>query len=268
MCGFCLLDILQMLATKEAARRGLPKGSLFLAGQTVLNLQQAALGIVSVALTKDERGSPWSHGDQRLSELPTERHFGHLRSQSPTAQHTATSFWRASARKMMKSLVANKAPTEKLPPLTPDQLYRASERAYGSALRLASFCQGASGESLHSMYTAYCSSGSLTEEEPLLGDEDEFIEELEEDPMRDNVDETQTFLQGMQAEAAMQSAEAAEEDDDEEEGGPSAAVPPQQDRFEDPFLEEMPDGAILKELFSASAEETSAKNLHVFALNV
>ena len=139
LTGFCLLDMFQMLAVAEAKRRGFPKGSLFLAGQTVLNLQQSALAIVAVGLTKDEHGSPWSKGDHRMTELPVERHFGHLRSQSSNAQLNARSFWRASAKHMMKSLVnfkPGRPSSESVPPLSNSEFLSIS---LGCSLLLPSF---------------------------------------------------------------------------------------------------------------------------------
>lgn len=185
LTGFCLLDMFQMLSASEAKRRGFPKGSLFLASQTVLNLQQSALAMVAVGLTKNEHGSFWSRGDHRMTELPIERHFGRLRSQSANAQHNARSFWRASAKHMMRSLVnfkPGRPSAESVPPLSNSEFYRVSERAFSSALRLAAYCEGCTPDSLQEMYTSYCQSGEFLRDDPPLGDEDDFLE-AEEDAM-------------------------------------------------------------------------------------
>ena len=79
LCGVMLLDLFQMISNQESSRRGLPRGSLFLAAETVKNLQHSAMGVISVALSKSTEGSPWTRGEQRLSELGIEQHFGRLR---------------------------------------------------------------------------------------------------------------------------------------------------------------------------------------------
>ena len=89
LCGLMLIEVFQMLSNQESTRRGLPRGSLFLAAETVRNLQHAAMGVISVTVSKSTEGSPWERGGQRLSELAIEQHFGRLRTQSPSAQLTA-----------------------------------------------------------------------------------------------------------------------------------------------------------------------------------
>ena len=209
LTGIVLLDIFQMLSAREAVKRSLPKGSLFIANETIKNLQQCAMGTIAIALSKDDLGNPWCRGDHRLDELPIEQHFGRLRSQSPTAQLSVRSFWQASARDMMKASrekrppAAFRPPQEDMKPLTPDEFYACSDRAYRAAIRLASFCQGAEPMSVQEMYEEWCGENKFMdlEEAPLLGDEDEFHDwELV------NQDLPQTpkdFLEGLQTEAAM-----------------------------------------------------------------
>ena len=132
MSGFLLLDLFQMLANREAAKRGLPKGSCFCAPETVRNLQQCALGILGVCISKAVRGSPWVRGDHRLSELGIEHHFGRLRSQSSTAQLSTRGYWQSSARDMLKRAkrtkpaAATRCAAEVVPPLTQDEFYSCS----------------------------------------------------------------------------------------------------------------------------------------------
>jgi hypothetical protein len=250
LTGFCLLDMFQMLSASEAKRRGFPKGSLFLASQTVLNLQQSALAMVAVGLTKNEHGSFWSRGDHRMTELPIERHFGRLRSQSANAQHNARSFWRASAKHMMRSLVnfkPGRPSAESVPPLSNSEFYRVSERAFSSALRLAAYCEGCTPDSLQEMYTSYCQSGEFLRDDPPLGDEDDFLE-AEEDAMGfgNDIDETKAFFENLQTEAAMD-AEEQDEDDHattDETGDPG-----------DILLEKVPDGTLLQDLFNQLGDQ-------------
>eukprot|EP00435_Cladocopium_sp_Y103_P061032 s1370_g22.t1 len=235
-----------MLAAKESKRRGLPRGSLFLAPETVRNLQQGALGLLTVFVTKSREGNPWKRGDHRLGELPIERHFGRLRSQSASAQLNAKSFWRASARDMMRSIKVNKQPAsppaDDLPPLSNDDFFQLTERAYRASIRFAAFCQGCTNDSLHEMYEEYCQREEYLQDGPLLGDEEEFLEVLEEeDPSFENQDaneahqeETKRFLNQIQAEAGMK--------DD---------LPLDSSQPEDlDDLGEVPDGDLLNELFN------------------
>lgn len=241
MTGFCLLDLFQMVAAKETARRHLPQGSLFLAPETVRNLQQSALGLLTFLVGKDPSGNPWKAGDHRLGELHIERHFGRLRSQSASAQLNARTFWRASARDLMKSSIVNKPrkPTDDvLHPISPDEFFAASQRAYKSSLKLVAFCANVTSESLDEMYREYCQSKGFLSEGPPLGDEHEFLEAMEEEvALQNHEDETKTFLNDLQCDASMNEELPVEEVDED---------------IETSCLEQVPDGNLLRDLFNVT----------------
>eukprot|EP00438_Fugacium_kawagutii_P032581 Skav235943 [mRNA] locus=scaffold4666:46920:49854:- [translate_table: standard] len=207
MTGFLLLDMFQLLASRDAARKSLPKGSCFLAPETVRNLQNSALAIIAVAASKDPIGSPWKNGEHRLDELGIEQMFGRLRSQSPTAQLTISQYWQASAKDMLKQskeklpAEVQRAPSEVLPPLTPDEFYNCSFRAYRAALRLVAFTEDATQDSVQQMYEDWCAKNSVLEDLPLLGDEDEYEEILAAEAAQNNPDTIKDFLNSMQANA-------------------------------------------------------------------
>ena len=94
-------------------------------------------------------------------------------------------------------------PHDTLEPLTDNEFFMASDRAYRSALRLASFCSGVTQESLNAKYRQWCKDEGFLEECPLLGDEDDF--ELEEAPQTGaNQSETQSFFQALQIDASLE----------------------------------------------------------------
>ena len=163
LCGIALLDVFRMLSDRECAKRGLPKGALFLAPETSRNLQHVAMGVITVALTPEQEGDPWANGSHRLTELPVEQHFGRLRVQSTSAQLTARSYWAASARDMLRTKHRKRAdtppPDKPVQPLSPDEFYYESEKALRSALKLAAFCQGCNVESLEEAFQQYCQNG-------------------------------------------------------------------------------------------------------------
>lgn len=215
MSGFILLDIFMMLANRQCSKLGLPKGSLYLAPETVRNVQQVALGCIAVCLTKSADGSPWQYGEQRLSELAIEQLFGRLRTQSSSAQLTARSYWKACCRDMMRSSQFRKKTAVRIPaegeePLSPDAFYHASDKAMRASLSLAAFCAGVTEESLWSSYKGWCKDKGYMQKVDLLGDEDEFDDSLEgvqeENEDKGNAHEvsTQEFLAHVQAEAAME----------------------------------------------------------------
>lgn len=154
-----------MLSDREAKRRGLPKGSLFMAAETMRNLQQVAMGLVTVCLSKEAEGNFWSSGNHRLSELSVEQHFGRLRVQSPSAQLTSRSYWAAAARDMLRTKSKKQAdtplPVGTVKPLTADEFYYESEKAVRSAVRLAAWCQDCTQQSLHDMYLEWCGQGGF-----------------------------------------------------------------------------------------------------------
>ena len=248
MSGIVLLDLFTMMSQKECAKRGLPRGSLFVAPETSKNLQHAAMGIISVTLSKTADGCPWASGDQRLSELSIEQHVGRLRTQSTSAQLTARSYWTASARDMLRSHKRRKPAMLSRPPpesdghLKPDEFYVASERAYRASLRLAGWCAGVTPESLHEAYTQWCKSKGFQQEVPLLGDEEEF--QLDEE---ENTDGATSFLENIRAEAAME-AELPEDGPDDD------AL-----AFEDHLLAKLPEAQLLKELFAEKRADGSVE---------
>lgn len=228
-----------MLSNQESTRRGLPRGSLFLAAETVRNLQHAAMGVISVTVSKSTEGSPWERGGQRLSELAIEQHFGRLRTQSPSAQLTAKAYWTACARDMLRSARQPKPaghsrpPPENMEPLTADEFYVASERAYRSALRFAAYCAGSTIESLEQTYLEWCNQKGFDKEGPLLGDE----HDMDLDGPVESGNSASTFLDEICTDAAMEG--------DLPEELPTSEV---QEDFE---LKNVPDSELLKDLFSA-----------------
>eukprot|EP00435_Cladocopium_sp_Y103_P019204 s3146_g4.t1 len=243
MSGLVLLDVFQMLSNQEAARRGLPRGSLFLANETVRNLQHAAMGVLSVTLSKSTEGSPWSRGEHRLSELPIEMHFGRLRTQSPSAQLTAKSYWTACARDMMRSsrqpkpASHSRPPPEDEKPLSADEFFVASERAYRSSIRFAAYCAGSTMDSLDEMYREWCNQHGFDKEGPLLGDE--FDMDL--DVPLEKAKSASTFLEGIRTDAAME--------EELPDPVPGDEVP------KDFELKNVPDSEMLQDLFSAKPEQ-------------
>lgn len=210
LCGVVLLELFQLLAADETARRGLPRGSLFLAPETIRNLQHSAFGTIIASISKNDVGDPWKR-EHQLTELSIERWFGRLRSSSVNSQLTARSYWRAAARDMLLATRKNQAdraasepPREKLKCLTPNEFYVASDRAYRGALRLAAFCADITAESLDARYRQWCDKQSYNEEQPLLGDEEECQDEEDQDEVI-NAGKTheERILHTLQADAAM-----------------------------------------------------------------
>ena len=102
VAGFCLLDIFQLLASAKAKRERLVSGSLFMARQTVQNLQACALSALIYTVTKPVEFGPFAHGTLRMSEQMIEGWFGTLRVQSQNAQLSARSYWQAAARRLLR----------------------------------------------------------------------------------------------------------------------------------------------------------------------
>lgn len=102
LSGFLALDLYRMLADARCARLNLPKGSQFMAPQTMYNLQGLCLSVACIACSKDPDWHPWAVGTARLSELSVEEWFSHLRRQSPNSQLSARAFFQASSRQLLK----------------------------------------------------------------------------------------------------------------------------------------------------------------------
>ena len=102
VCGFVLLDLWKLCADKKAVEMGVPKGTTWMASQTQYNLQGTALSTIALCVAKSDDFMPWRYGFARLSELPIEQQFGHLRSQVASAQLSTRGFWHADARQSLK----------------------------------------------------------------------------------------------------------------------------------------------------------------------
>ena len=103
LAGFLCLDLFQMCAHQTCVKMKLPKGSCFLAPQTVHNLQGTALATVVICATKDTGFEPWSFDHCRLSEISVEEYFGMLRSRSSNSQLSTRGYFYASALQAMRS---------------------------------------------------------------------------------------------------------------------------------------------------------------------
>lgn len=153
MTGFVLLDLYWVLSACECNRRNLPPGSLFMAGATTKNLQQAALGGIAVLASKDAHGNPFFHGHLHLTEIAVEEYFSRLRVQSPSAQLSGAR-WRpstASSCTSARTMLRHKRSSEKrtspectdvLHPITPEEFELHSERELSASLKLVSFTSG------------------------------------------------------------------------------------------------------------------------------
>ena len=179
MCGYVLLDLWKLVAERLATSRGLGKGSLFLANQTKNLLQAVALNLVVVTKTKEPEGDPWRHGHCRLGEIAVEEFFGHVRSQNTSAQHSARSFWKASAKHMLVREARGgetKPTSDILRSLTAEEFRSASKRAYQAALKLVAVCSGLTEESLKNSYEAHCEAHcGVDKPEPLHPFEDDDV---------------------------------------------------------------------------------------------
>lgn len=122
LAGFLSLDLFRMVAEEKCDAFCLPRGSLFMAGQTCFNIQGVALSAAVMTLCKDANWHPWKQGTCRLSELPVEEWFSLLRRQSSNAQLSARGYFAAGARTMLKhgKLLNKEKPMERKPekPLT------------------------------------------------------------------------------------------------------------------------------------------------------
>ena len=103
LSGFLTFDLFRMLSEERCDLMGVARGSLFLAAQTVTNLQSTALAIAVVACSKDPSFQPWTYGNGRLTEITIEQAFGHLRSQSRNSQLSTRGFFQADARQALKT---------------------------------------------------------------------------------------------------------------------------------------------------------------------
>ena len=103
LTGFLCLDLFKILADDLCSGMQLPRGSCYMAPQTVQNLQSAALGVITICVSKDRSFNPWTYGFGRTTELSIEQTFGMLRVQSRNAQLSTRAFLQADARLAMKN---------------------------------------------------------------------------------------------------------------------------------------------------------------------
>lgn len=154
LAGYCLLDLWKILSDREARKRGVPVGSLWLAPQTRKNLQSSAIGLISALLSKDKTGNPFCHGHARWTQLHLEQWFGRLRMRQHDAKFTAKQYWKASATEMIRvnKLQNVSADTSVMEPPSDTEFYDASERAFKAAVKLAAWCGQVTEESLEALY--------------------------------------------------------------------------------------------------------------------
>ena len=180
MCGFVVMDLWKLMADRLASKRGLQRGVLWMANQSMKNIQSIALSLITVALSKHPIGDFWSHGHVRLGEVAIEEHFGRLRVQSSSANLTARSFWKAACREILSKATKgreNHFLTEKLGPLGAEAFELASTKAYKASIKLVAHICGVTEDSLRSLYEDACESAHFASApEPLHPfEEDEDI---------------------------------------------------------------------------------------------
>ena len=123
--GFLLLDLFQVLANDTCSQMRVPRGSCFMAGQTMSNLQSCSVAAIVVCLTKDLQHDPFRAGFARLSELSIEQFFGTLRSQTGNSQLSSRAYFQCSARQALKAckdLDSQRPRAGNEPPLTDKEL--------------------------------------------------------------------------------------------------------------------------------------------------
>lgn len=102
LSGFCAMDLFFLLATKKCSDLRLPRGSMFMASQTMANLQSIALTVATMTLSKPASFVPWAHGSARLTEASIEQWFGLLRKQTANSLLSTRQFFFASARQSLR----------------------------------------------------------------------------------------------------------------------------------------------------------------------
>ena len=103
LTGFICLDLFRILADDLCSGMQLPRGSCYMASQTMQNLQTSALGVITLCVSKEKSFNPWVFGFGRTTELCIEQTFGMLRVQSRNAQLSTRAFLQADARLAMKN---------------------------------------------------------------------------------------------------------------------------------------------------------------------
>ena len=162
MEGYLCLDLFRLVADVRCRRDNLPKGAYFMAPQTVENLQFVSMGMIVLAVSKENKGNMFKKGHCRMTELPTEMWFGRQRVQSANAQLSSRAYWKAAARQMLKSAATSSqnvgtAPhLEEWPRLSDEQFHACSQRALEASLALVSWCADVTAPSLQKMYEDFC----------------------------------------------------------------------------------------------------------------
>lgn len=68
LTGFLLLDLFRLRAQVFCKKKRLPLNAAFLHKDTLENLQNVALGTISVGITKDPEGNPCQEGHLRMTD--------------------------------------------------------------------------------------------------------------------------------------------------------------------------------------------------------
>ena len=273
--GYVLLDVWKLLADRETKKRGLPKGSLWLAPQTQRNLQSVVQGMLVALLGKDEIGNPFKNGHHRMSELHIEEFFGRLRMRAHNSQFNVKQFWSASSAEAIRvsKQGMGKSDSSILSPPSDQQWYDASKRGYQAALKLAAWTSRVSPESLDALYRQHARGliGAEDLESPIhMWERDEqedwedegtedarasclgVLEKLREDTaasLRDTGDKMKPA-----GEPNVGESEAAELNAGEAEtGGSDGKKEVPGDNLA--FLKSLPEGQALREIFTADDDE-------------
>lgn len=179
LTGFVLMDLWQLVSTALCTKRGLKKGSLWLAPQTSQNCQHIALAAISVCCSKNTEGNPWEFGHARLTELGVEESFGRLRVQFASAQMSVRGFFQASAKDALNMKASGEGagpPKNSMKPLTSKEFQQACEDAYNAALALVAFCvDDMTVESLRKAYEETCRGNHFQQE--CMAEPDELDDE-------------------------------------------------------------------------------------------
>lgn len=268
LTGHLLLDLFRLCADRRCLARGLPKGSLWLAGQTHKNIQSSALGLLALLVSKDTEGDYWKSGHARLCELPIEEWFGRLRSRSATSQLSCRAYWRSSAKEMLKHIKGGQKIPEsdrsEMAAISEDEFYDISKRSLHSAIKLVAWCNNFPEESLRAKY--FETDGyklNAADQDP------ENLHDWEKDPQDSwEAADTAAPVGSGQTEAPQSACKdfldqvvdevaADDEDDAAEAEGSADAKKKEKEQCADPLsweLRNVPDADKLKEVFEAQGE--------------
>ena len=158
MAAFVLLDLGDMLASDERARRNQPKGSCWLHKLTHKNLQFLC-GVLAIAVCSLDVGVPFV--PHRSSELLLEQFFGYLQSQYASSQMTIRDYIHASAKKMRQTSLRMKrdppqpSHVQAHSAITDDEFAACAQKALNSAVKLMACCSDRTPGALLKAYVAY-----------------------------------------------------------------------------------------------------------------